>query len=100
MDDEGGPASAAADAAHNVRVEVDGTVATIRLDRPPINALNPRVQDDLATAAVRVSADPAVRAAVISGRPQGVAPRGPIKARGHARNARMAPLTRRAHATS
>src|SRR5260370_17482865 len=98
MDDEGGPASAAADAAHNVRVEVDGTVATIRLDRPPMNALNARVQDDLAAAAVRVSADPAVRAVVIYGGPKGFAPGADIKEMARASNPRMAPDTRPPHA--
>src|SRR5260370_42484301 len=94
MDDEGGPASAGADAEHNVRVEVDGPVATIRLDRPPMNALNARVQDDLAAAAVRVSADPAVRAVVIYGGPKGFAAGADIKGMAQASYARMAADTR------
>src|SRR5260370_4970863 len=93
MDDEGRPASAAADAEHNVRVEVDGTVATIRLDRPPMNALNARVQDDLAAAAVRVSADPVVRAVVIYGGPKVFAPGADIKGMAPARPARLTPDT-------
>jgi len=48
-------------------VEVDGAVATIRLDRPPMNALNAAAQDELGEAAAQVSADPAVAAAVIYG---------------------------------
>ena len=50
-----------------VRVEADGAVATIRLDRPPMNALNAQVQDELGAAAAEVSADTAVRAVVIYG---------------------------------
>jgi enoyl-CoA hydratase/carnithine racemase len=34
-----------------VRLEVDGGVATIRLDRPPMNALNVQVQEELRAAA-------------------------------------------------
>jgi len=50
-----------------VRVEVEGAVATIRLDRPPMNALNAQVQEEIADAAVRVAEDDAVRAAVLYG---------------------------------
>jgi enoyl-CoA hydratase/carnithine racemase len=42
-------------------------IATIRLDRPPINALNTAVQAEIAAAAAQVSADPEVRAVVIYG---------------------------------
>jgi enoyl-CoA hydratase/carnithine racemase len=50
-----------------VRVETEQAVATVRLDRPPMNALNGRVQDEIAAAAARVTADPEIRAAVIYG---------------------------------
>jgi enoyl-CoA hydratase/carnithine racemase len=50
-----------------VQVEVDQAVATIRLDRPPMNALNAAVQDQLAAAARQLSADRAVRAVVLFG---------------------------------
>jgi enoyl-CoA hydratase/carnithine racemase len=57
-----------------VRVEIgdgsDGSpagVATIRLDRPPMNAINTELQEQLRAAADRVAADPAVRAVVICG---------------------------------
>jgi enoyl-CoA hydratase len=53
-----------------VRVEVDQSVATIRLDRPPMNAISAEIQDDLASAARRVSADPAIRAVVLYGGPK------------------------------
>ena len=50
-----------------VRVEVADGIATIRLDRPKMNALNARVQAEIADAAAEVSADPAVRAVVLYG---------------------------------
>ena len=50
-----------------VRVEIDQAIATIRLDRPPVNALNPQVQDEIAAAAAQVDTDPAVRAVVLYG---------------------------------
>ena len=42
-------------------------VATIRLNRPPMNAINTALQEQLRAAADRVSADPAVRAVVVFG---------------------------------
>jgi enoyl-CoA hydratase/carnithine racemase len=42
-------------------------IATIRLDRPPMNALSTAVQAEVAAAAAQVSADPQVRAVVIYG---------------------------------
>jgi enoyl-CoA hydratase/carnithine racemase len=50
-----------------VRVEVADGVATIRLDRPPMNALNAQVQGELAAAAAEVTVDAAVRAVIIYG---------------------------------
>ena len=50
-----------------VRVEVADGVATIRLDRPKMNALNAQVQDEIADAAAQVSADSAVRAVILYG---------------------------------
>ena len=50
-----------------VRVETDQAVATVRLDRPPMNALNGQVQDEIAAAAARLAADESVRAVVIYG---------------------------------
>jgi enoyl-CoA hydratase/carnithine racemase len=50
-----------------VRVEVAEGVATIRLDRPKMNALNAQVQDEIAEAAARVSDDPDVRAVILYG---------------------------------
>ncbi|MDP9094867.1 MAG: enoyl-CoA hydratase-related protein [Actinomycetota bacterium] len=57
-----------------VQVEIgDGSegapagVATIRLQRPPMNALNSQVQEELRAAAAEVACDDAVRAVVIYG---------------------------------
>src|SRR4051812_36872856 len=52
-----------------VRVELDESthVATIRLDRPKVNALNFQVQDELRQAAAEVSADERVGAVVLWG---------------------------------
>ncbi|GAA4499174.1 enoyl-CoA hydratase-related protein [Actinoallomurus oryzae] len=50
-----------------VRLEVSGAVATIRLDRPKMNAINARLRDELAEAARAADADPAVRAVVLYG---------------------------------
>jgi enoyl-CoA hydratase/carnithine racemase len=50
-----------------VRLEIDQAVAVIRLDRPPMNALNAQVQDEIAATAAQVTADHAIRAAVLYG---------------------------------
>jgi enoyl-CoA hydratase/carnithine racemase len=55
-----------------VRVEAaagqaGGAIAVIRLDRPPMNALNTVVQAEITAAAAQVSDDPQVRAVVIYG---------------------------------
>jgi len=50
-----------------VHVETDQALATIRLDRPPMNALNGQVQEEIAAAAARLAADESVRAVVIYG---------------------------------
>jgi len=50
-----------------VHIETDQAVATIRLDRPPMNALNGQVQDEIAAAAARLAADESIRAIVIYG---------------------------------
>lgn len=55
------------DADRGVRVEVDGALATIRLELPQVNAINAQVRDERAAAAAQVSADPKIRAAVLYG---------------------------------
>ncbi len=50
-----------------VRVETDEAVATIRLDRPPANALARAVSEELLEAAEAVAGDDAVRAVIVWG---------------------------------
>jgi enoyl-CoA hydratase len=50
-----------------VAVGIDQAVATLRLNRPPMNALNSAIQAELAAAAAQVDADPQVRAVVMYG---------------------------------
>jgi enoyl-CoA hydratase/carnithine racemase len=78
-----------------VRVESDGAVATIRLDRPPMNALNAEVQDGIAAAAAAVSADPAVRAVVLYGGEKVFAAGADIKEMAEASSVQMADTSRR-----
>jgi enoyl-CoA hydratase/carnithine racemase len=50
-----------------VRLEVDGGVGTIRLDRPPMNALNVQVQEELRAAAAEAGERRDVAAVVLYG---------------------------------
>lgn len=50
-----------------VRLEVDGGVGTIRLDRPPMNALNKQVQEEIRAAAQEATERPDVRAVIVYG---------------------------------
>lgn len=50
-----------------VQYEVEGAVGVIRLDRPPVNAINRRMHGEIRAAAERAAADPAVRAVVVRG---------------------------------
>ena len=50
-----------------VKLEVEGGVGTIRLDRPPMNALNAQVQGELQAAALEATERSDVRAVVIYG---------------------------------
>lgn len=50
-----------------VLVEIEQAVATIRLNRPPMNALGAELQSDLAAAVAQVAGDSAIRAAVLYG---------------------------------
>jgi enoyl-CoA hydratase/carnithine racemase len=81
-----------------VRVEHDGAIATIRLDRPPMNALTGRGQDELAAAAADAGADPGVRAVVIYGGEKVFAAGVDIKEMADAGYPRMAADSRRLQA--
>jgi enoyl-CoA hydratase/carnithine racemase len=50
-----------------VRLEIADGIGTIRLDRPPLNALNAQMQDELIAATARAAGDDAVRAVVVYG---------------------------------
>ncbi|MFL6122142.1 enoyl-CoA hydratase/isomerase family protein [Actinophytocola sp.] len=50
-----------------VRLEVDSGVGTIRLDRPPMNALNRQVQEEIRAAAQEASRREDVRAVIVHG---------------------------------
>ena len=82
-----------------VRVETDQAIATIRLDRPPMNALNAQVQDEIAAAAAEVSADASVRAVVLYGGPKVFAAGADIKEMADASYGRMAADSRRLQAS-
>jgi enoyl-CoA hydratase/carnithine racemase len=48
-------------------LEVEGGIGTIRLDRPPMNALNAQVQDDLLALCTQIRARPDIAAVVVYG---------------------------------
>ena len=50
-----------------VRLEVDGAIGTIRLDRPKMNALNAQVQEEILQCAVEATANEDVRAVILYG---------------------------------
>ncbi|MFB9234167.1 enoyl-CoA hydratase-related protein [Plantactinospora siamensis] len=50
-----------------VRVEIKDGIGTIRLERPPMNALNTQVQEELRAAATAVTGDSGVRAVIVYG---------------------------------
>ncbi len=50
-----------------VRLETQDGIGTIRLERPPVNALNAQVQDEIRAAAGAAADDPAVRAVIVYG---------------------------------
>jgi enoyl-CoA hydratase len=50
-----------------VRLEVDGGIGTIRLERPPMNALNKQVQEEIRAAALEAADRTDVRAVIVYG---------------------------------
>src|SRR5258708_39977723 len=65
-----------------VRVEAENGVATIRLDRPKMNAIDGQLQTELIEAAREVSADGSVRAVILYGGGRGFAAGGARKGKG------------------
>ena len=78
-----------------VQVQTDQAVATIRLDRPPMNALNAQIQFELAAAAAQVSEDPEVRAVVLYGGEKVFAAGADIKEMAQASYSQMAATSKR-----
>jgi enoyl-CoA hydratase len=62
-----------------VNLEVDGGIGTIRLDRPPVNALNKQVQDEILVAATEATQRADVRAVILYGGPKSFAGGADIK---------------------
>jgi enoyl-CoA hydratase/carnithine racemase len=62
-----------------VRLEVDGAIGTIRLDRPPVNALNRQMQDEIRAAATEATQRADVRAVIVYGGPKAFAGGADIK---------------------
>jgi enoyl-CoA hydratase/carnithine racemase len=50
-----------------VRLEVDGAIGTIRLDRPPMNALNRQIEEELRAAAIEATQRADLRAVIVYG---------------------------------
>jgi enoyl-CoA hydratase/carnithine racemase len=82
-----------------VSVEIDQAVATIQLNRPPMNALNAQVQEEFGAAAAQVSGDSAVRAVVLYGGPRVFAAGADIKEMAEAGYAQMATTAQRLQAS-
>jgi enoyl-CoA hydratase/carnithine racemase len=74
-----------------VRLEKADGIGTIRLDRPPMNALNIQVQDELADAARQMTADDEVRAVIVYGGEKVFAAGADIKEMARLGYAEMAP---------
>jgi enoyl-CoA hydratase/carnithine racemase len=53
-----------------VRLEIADGIGTIRLDRPPVNALNDALVSELASVAAAAGSDPSVRAVIVYGGPK------------------------------
>jgi enoyl-CoA hydratase/carnithine racemase len=82
-----------------VSVQSSGGLATIRLDRPPVNALSIALQGELRDAAEQVGADPDIRAAVIYGGEKVFAAGADVKEMAARNYAEMAAVSRRLHAS-
>ena len=77
-----------------VRLEVDGGVGTIRLDRPPMNALSRAVQDELRSVADEASARDDVRAVIVYGGEKLFAAGADVKEMSSMTYSEMAPVAR------
>jgi len=78
-----------------VRLEVDGGVGTVRLDRPPMNALSRQVQDELRQVADEAAVRADVRAVIVYGGEQVFAAGADVKEMAAMSYAELAPIARR-----
>ena len=72
-----------------VRVTTEAGIATIRLERPPVNALNGQMQKEIGAAAAQVGADPDVRAVILYGGEKAFAAGADVKEMAEASHARI-----------
>jgi len=77
-----------------VRLEVDGGVGTIRLDRPPMNAISRAVGDELRRVAAEATARDDVRAVIVYGGEKVFAAGADVKEMASLTYAEMAPIAR------
>ena len=77
-----------------VRLEVDGGVGTIRLDRPPMNAISRAVGDELRSVAAEATARDDVRAVIVYGGEKVFAAGADVKEMASLTYAEMAPIAR------
>jgi enoyl-CoA hydratase/carnithine racemase len=82
-----------------VDVQVTGGVATIRLDRPPMNAISVQMQAELGTAAATVSATTEIRAAVLYGGEKTFAAGADVKEMADHDYPTMVPISQAMHAS-
>jgi enoyl-CoA hydratase/carnithine racemase len=82
-----------------VSVQSSGGLATIRLDRPPVNALSITLQGELKDAAEQVNADPDIRAVVIYGGEKVFAAGADVKEMACKSYSEMAAISLRLHAS-
>jgi enoyl-CoA hydratase/carnithine racemase len=82
-----------------VSVQPSAGLATIRLNRPPVNALSIALQSELKQAAEQVGADPDVRAVVLYGGERVFAAGADVKEMAGKNYAEMASVSRRLHAS-
>jgi 3-hydroxyacyl-CoA dehydrogenase len=50
-----------------VQLKIDGDIAIITIDNPPVNALSPGVPEAILALVEKVESDPAIKAAVVVG---------------------------------
>ena len=72
-----------------VRVTAEAGIATIRLERPPVNALNSQMQNEIGAGAAQVGADPDVRAVILYGGEKAFAAGADVKEMAEASHARI-----------